>query len=97
MASVNSWFVQRNDNRRPCICLTSDGFKKCLFHCWSNESYIVGPSLMVGGHNGGTVSNTVGILEFEDGSIKKVNPNDFRFDDDGGFKDFAWSSECEEK
>ena len=84
--------IERVDNRRP--CMTKDG-KKCFFHCWNHESNIVGPSLLKGGHSGGVVSGVLGILEFEDGSIKKMSIEKFKFVDGGGFEDYAWPGEEE--
>lgn len=87
-----TWIVERVDTRRP--CLTTDGLK-CLFHCWSNESWVVEPSPMIGGHPGGVVSTTFAILEFEDGHLEKVRPEKFTFSDGGQFKQWAWNSDNE--
>ena len=81
MASVSNWILERYDVRRPCVYNGKNGPEKCLFHMFSTESYIVPPSLMVGGHCGGQVSEVVAILEFEDGSVKKVGTDEFKFDD----------------
>lgn len=78
---------------RPCLVQTyrldeirrrhmvEDVQKKALFHQWMNKSEIYPPSAMVGGHPGGIVSGTLGIVEFEDGKIAEVNPTDITFID----------------
>jgi len=86
-----SWHFKWPDYRRPCVYTPSlKNPVKCLFHCFSTESYIVPPSLLKGGHNGGTVSEPVAIVEFENGMVEKVPANKIRFDDIGSFNDFAW-------
>lgn len=52
---------------------------KCKFHCWSQTSNVIQPSLLVGGHNGGTVIFPVGIVEDEEGQVRTVYPNDIKF------------------
>lgn len=65
----------RDDLRQ---CTVHD--KKAYFHKWADISYIVPPSLMVGGHNGGQVSNTLGIIEYEDGTVAEVEPTSIKFE-----------------
>lgn len=62
---------------RPCVW----NGRPARFHRWCDWSEIVEPSAMVGGHNGGELRYTVGIVEFEDGTIKRVLPQDIRFMD----------------
>lgn len=40
---------------------------------------IVPPSNMIGGHGGGVVSATFGIVELEDGSVIECYPNEVKF------------------
>lgn len=54
---------------------------KALFHCWNHRSKVIGESLLRGGHPGGQVSATFAIVEFEDGTVKEVDPWDIRFVD----------------
>ena len=89
MASLNAWVVERHDTRRPCIVYELDGPKKCLFHCWSQESQLVRGS----GHPGAVLSETVAILEFEDGHLEKRRIKDFEFADGGQFKQWCWKEE----
>lgn len=62
---------------RPCIV----GQQRALFHCWEQRSEVVPPSPMVGGHSGGAVSQILGIIEREDGTIHKAYPEEIRFID----------------
>lgn len=53
--------------------------KKALFHTWINKSQIVDPSPLMGGHNGGVLNYTVGIIEFENGTVEECLPNVIQF------------------
>ena len=53
--------------------------KKATFHRWGDFSEIVPPSFTVDGHNGGTVAATMGIVEYEDGTIDRVYPEKIKF------------------
>ncbi len=55
--------------------------RKALFHKWSDKSKIVEPSPMVGGHGGGVLKYTVGIIEYEDGVITECYPSEILFSD----------------
>lgn len=52
-----------------------------LFHCWSSRSELCDASTMIGGHPGGQVSGTFAIVEYEDGTIHEVEPQNIRFVD----------------
>lgn len=73
-----------NDNKqlRKCSALINGYKKKALFHCWSFNSKVVEPSLMIGGHPGGTVAYTTGIVELEDGKVVNLFPEHIKFTDD---------------
>lgn len=71
---------------RPCYVAG----EKALFHCWCHESHVVGPSLLVGGHSGGTVAFVKGIVEFENGGVTKVDPENIQFADGGSFEEYAF-------
>lgn len=66
------------------------GEKRAMFHCWSQESRIVEPSIRVGGHGGGILAGVLGIVEFEDGAVAKVYPENIQFADGGGFEEYAF-------
>ena len=73
---------------RPCVI---DGTKCALFHGWSQDSSVIPPSPMIGGHPGGTVSGVLGIVELKDGSVCKVNPTSIVFTDDK-FEEYDWET-----
>lgn len=77
---------------RPCMVAICKGGKekKALFHCWSQWSDVVGESILKGGHKGGQISETYGIVEFEDGTVQRVYPNLIRFLD-SPFVEYAWN------
>ena len=70
---------------RPCMV---KGERKALFHMWSNFSNVIEPSPLKGGHPGGTIAGTLGIVEYEDGTVDKVEPYDICFVD-GSFDEYA--------
>lgn len=59
---------------------TVDG-KKALFHRWELYSKVVGASALVGGSSAGQVSYTLGIVEYEDGTIDRVFAERIKFCD----------------
>lgn len=63
--------------------------KRALFHKWSDKSRIVEPSMRIGGHAGGILKFTVGIIEYENGEIDEVLPNAIKFLDEK-HKDFCF-------
>lgn len=69
-------------NLRTCEVEGKDG--PFLFHCWSQVSEIVPPSVMVGGHSGGVIADTFGIVEDGDGQVHRVRPEKIRFTDKEG-------------
>lgn len=70
----------------------SEEKRKALFHCWSHRSEIVGESLLRGGHAAGQVSGTFAIVEFEDGTVKEVEPWNIRFIE-GLINDYSFGQE----
>ena len=54
---------------------------KALFHCWNHRSELYDASLIIGGHPGGKVSGTFAIVEYEDGTVHEVEPQNIRFVD----------------
>lgn len=54
---------------------------KGLFHCWSYRSEVVGESPLRGGHPGGQISATFALVEYEDGTMHEVEPQNIRFVD----------------
>lgn len=74
---------------RPCLVAGQGGTSRALFHCWSNKAYVVPPSLLKGGHTGGQVWTTYGIVEMEDGSVFEVLPSSIEFLDPP-HEEYAW-------
>lgn len=72
--------MNKYEELRP--CLVGRNHKRALFHKWIDKSEIVEPSIMVGGHSGGTVRCTFGLVECENGSIELIYPHNIRFIDE---------------
>lgn len=66
--------LERTDNRK---LITNT--RKALFHKWAEKSEIVPPSYLKGGHGGGVVRGVVAIVEYEDGTVGEVLPENIRF------------------
>lgn len=88
MASINF-----GPKLRPCMV---NGVKH-LFHCWGYDSYIVPPSILKGGHSGGVVANTFGIVEDEEGFVHKASVEKIVFLDNRIFDAYDFSVEEKEK
>lgn len=61
---------------RPCLIGTSK--TKGLLHGIFQESYVVAPSLLKGGHPGGVVAKAIAIVEVEGGHLISVDPTDLQ-------------------
>lgn len=53
-----------------------------IFHCFEQHSYVVQPSILIGGPSAGQVSGIFAIIEDGKGNIHRVNPTMIRFTDD---------------
>ena len=51
------------------------------FHQWVTEAYVIEPSIMIGGSNGGQVMHLCALVELENGQMKFVDPTSVRFTD----------------
>ncbi len=60
---------------RPC---TVDD-RKGLFHGWYYYAEVFEPSISLGGHIGGPIATTLGMVEFENGEIQLIRPTSIRF------------------
>lgn len=78
-----------------CLHQKKNEKEKALFHCWSFESSIVEPSLMIGGHPGGTVACTMAIVELENGRVIVTSPSSIRFLDNK-INDYCWDEKGEQ-
>ena len=75
------------NEKRPCYI----DDRKALFHGWSDRAEAIDESPLVGGHPAGIIKWTVGIVEYEDGTVQEIAPTKIRFADDGGFSEIAWN------
>lgn len=66
---------------RACIRTCRYNDKNYLFHCFEQRSYIVSPSIAVGGHSGGQVSGLFALIEDKKGNIFRVDPTAIVFTD----------------
>lgn len=91
MANCNLYSTQQGI---PCMARR----QKAIFIMWVNISYIVEPSLMIGGHNGGQVSGVKGLVRLSDGQVGLFSIGDIIFPPDA-FEDYdwAWADEILEK
>lgn len=53
--------------------------QKALFHRWVEERQLIDASPMVGGHPGGEIATTLAIVEYMDGRVERVLPEQIRF------------------
>lgn len=53
--------------------------EEAIFHCWEQWSEIIKPSLLKGGHCGGQLSQVFGIVEFKDGTVRRIQPHEIKF------------------
>ena len=79
--------------KRPCIV---KGDTKALFHCWFQVSEIVAPSVRKGGHAGGVISGVLGLVEYEDGTVHKILPENIQFLDNNIFNDYDFEESNDE-
>lgn len=54
---------------------------KGYFHKWSERFWTIGESPMTGGHAAGQMSQTVAIVEYEDGTVHEHLPSEIQFMD----------------
>lgn len=77
MSGLNGTVTIQDSQYRPCFAKG----QRALFHKWEDNSEIYAPSLMVGGHACGVVKYTCAIVEYEDGHVERVKPEDVMFAD----------------
>ena len=66
--------------------------KNAFFHRWAEVSDVIMPSAMVGGHSGGEVKKTLGIIEYvDDGVVCECYPHEIQFlDTKGKAMGYCW-------
>lgn len=72
-----------NDTRRSCYVDN----KKAIFHRWVDTSF---PK------DKGFISQTLALVEYEDGSVAQIQPKKVKFADGGDFDQFTWMPRKEE-
>lgn len=75
MASLDGPLTITNSEYRPCVV----DEKRAMFHCWEQRADVVDASPLRGGHPGGQYWVTLGIVEYEDGSMDEISPRKIRF------------------
>lgn len=65
--------------------------KNYMFHCWEHYSEIIEPSVLKGGHSGGVIGCTFGIVEDENGKVFRVPAYEIQFTDNI-FREYAFTS-----
>lgn len=82
--------ITTKEATRPCVVLYLDWdenrkivkkSKNALFHRWADKAEIVPPSVLKGGHGGGIVRGVLAIVEYEDGTVGEVLPENIKFVD----------------
>lgn len=81
----------RPEKLRPCKV---DKLGNAFFHEWIKISKIIEPSPLVGGHPGGVISHTLGIVELLDGTVATVDPQSIKFTDIKNMNDCQNSKEA---
>lgn len=73
---------------RPCYVTPAISYgtkhpkeQKALFHKWVLEQQPIPAGLSIGSHPGGQLSQVLGLVELEDGSVQLVAPIKIRFID----------------
>ena len=70
MASLDGTLTITNSEYRPCVV----DEKRAMFHRWEQRADVVDASPLRGGHPGGQYWITLGIVEYEDGSMDEISP-----------------------
>lgn len=83
--------VIKTSEYRPCIV----NGKKALFHRWTELSNVVSESCLRGGNLAGQIKYTLGIVEFEDGTVEEVAPYLIKFLDHNLFNEINFNDEVE--
>lgn len=88
--------IMITDERRPCWARG----RKALFHRWMNSAHPVLPRGVEPGDKDARFfqfRSTTAIVEYEDGTVGRVYPNEVEFADGGGFDNFTWLPQITEE
>lgn len=87
---ANGMLPVSRDQLRPCY--TGDG-RRALFHRWADTAEPIAPSPFVGGQPAGQFWRVHGIVEFEDGTVCRLLPEEIKFlDSMVKMRCYAWDS-----
>ena len=64
---------------RPCVVQLDNNEMRAWFHCWDHRRQTVDTSPLRGGHSGGEIVITLGVVELENGQINEVYPSQIKF------------------
>lgn len=80
--------IMQENEYRPCYVQG----RKALFHRWANTARPALPRGVEPGENARYFQQrtTHGIVEFEDGTVERVWPQDIQFADGGRFHEYEW-------
>lgn len=88
---------------RPCLVTTprrgaEPETRRALLHCFALVAEVIPPSNLRGGHNGGQLAGLTALVEFEDGTVQRVEPECVQLLDSAGlFREYAWPEEKKEE
>ena len=77
---------------RPCFVKG----EKALFHKWTTRKQVIDASPMIGGHPGGQLESTFGLVEYTNGTIEEVHPSLITFADSRVLKIFEQMQESKQ-
>ena len=91
--------------RRPCLVeiigrrsrgeVSAKETRRGLFHGFVTVAEVAAPSIARGSHNGGQLSDVFALVEFSDGTVRKVDPERLQFLDSAAeFDCYAWPEEA---
>ena len=91
---INTVVTTNADSRRPCWV----NGKRAFFHCWANTARPAMPRGVDLDENPEyfQLAHLHAVVEFEDGHVERVWPQDVKFADGGRFEDFAWTPQEED-
>lgn len=83
---MTNYKLHENVWETPCLVCG----ERAIFLGWFNMSYILEPSMLVGGHNGGPVSMVKGLVRLSNGQVGLVSLDDLIFPP-STFEEYDWS------
>ena len=92
---VANIFIPIPDLRRPCWV----NGERAVFHCWANTARPALPHGVDPAEHPGhfQLAHLHAVVEYEDGTVARVWPQDMKFADGGRFEDFTWAPQEEDE